>query len=282
MIGIAFYYSYSGDGRKAMFTLKTEILDPYVLRRTKSSRSDDLELPPRLVEIRPVRLHPIEEDFYNALYTQTKSSFDDYVREGTLLNNYAHIFDLLIRMRQSVAHPYLVLFSKSDKRSTPGVNAAIKVQDCGICHEPTTHRVISTCCQASFCRGCVDEYMESEINSHVAQCPNCREPFSIDLNRISDDDVIDDCTLKLSANVTQLMDIPSVREMVHVSTGSILHRIDLALFSSSTKIEALTKELVQMRRTSPGSKAIVFSQVRESSLRPRIRNQIKGILKIFA
>jgi len=34
----------------------------------------------------------VEEDFYNALYTQTKSSFDDYVAEGTLLNNYAHIF----------------------------------------------------------------------------------------------------------------------------------------------------------------------------------------------
>jgi hypothetical protein len=31
-------------------------------------------------------------------------------------------------------------------------------------------------------------------------------------------------------------------------------------FATSTKIEALTEELVMMRRTSPGSKAIVFSQ----------------------
>lgn len=224
-----------------------------------------MQLPPRLVEIRPVRLHPIEEDFYNALYTQTKSSFDDYVREGTLLNNYAHIFDLLIRMRQSVAHPYLVLFSKSEKRSNPGGNitAAIRGQDCGICHEPITNRVVSTCCQSAFCRGCVDEYMESEINANIAQCPSCREPFSIDLNQNPKDDVFDDCTLKVSANTSQLMDMPSVREMLHVSTGSILHRIDLAQFSSSTKIEALTKELVEMRQSSPGSKAIVFSQVRK-------------------
>jgi len=91
---------YSGDGRRAMFTLKTEVLDKYVFRRTKETRAEDMNLPPRLVTIQTVRLHPVEEDFYNALYTQTKSSFDDYVQEGTLLNNYAHIFDLLVRMRQ--------------------------------------------------------------------------------------------------------------------------------------------------------------------------------------
>lgn len=31
-----------------------------------------------------------------------------YVRAGTVLNNYAHIFELLMRMRQSVNHPWLV------------------------------------------------------------------------------------------------------------------------------------------------------------------------------
>jgi len=54
--------------------------------------------------------------------------------------------------------------------------------------------------------------------------------------------------------------MPSLKEMQHVPTGSILRRINLAEFATSTKIEALTEELVQMRQTSPGSKAIVFSQ----------------------
>jgi DNA repair protein RAD16 len=85
---------YQGEGRKAIFKLKTEVLDKSLLRRTKQSRAEDMKLPPRIVTIRTIRLHPIEEDFYNALYTQTKSSFDDYVTQGTLLNNYAHIFDL--------------------------------------------------------------------------------------------------------------------------------------------------------------------------------------------
>lgn len=51
---------YSGDGRRAMFTLKNEVLDKCLLRRTKETRAADMELPPRLVTIRYVRLHPVE------------------------------------------------------------------------------------------------------------------------------------------------------------------------------------------------------------------------------
>ena len=41
-----------------------------------------------------------EEDFYEALYTQSQAQFATYVSSGTVVNNYAHIFDLLIRLRQ--------------------------------------------------------------------------------------------------------------------------------------------------------------------------------------
>ncbi len=35
-----------------------------------------------------------------------------FVDEGTILNNYAHVFDLLLRLRQAVDHPFLVLYAK--------------------------------------------------------------------------------------------------------------------------------------------------------------------------
>ena len=35
--------------------------------------------------------------------------FNAYVRAETLLNNYAHILDLLTRLRQAIDHPYFVL-----------------------------------------------------------------------------------------------------------------------------------------------------------------------------
>ena len=273
-----------------MFLLKNEVLDKALLRRTKETKAADMELPPRLVRIVPVRLHPVEEDFYSALYTQTKSSFDDYVDSGTLLNNYAHIFDLLIRMRQSVDHPYLVVHSKknADARRMMGAQRAAAggdapppeiangSADCDLCHEPPTDRVVSACCGSAYCRACVLEYMATVTttggmmasSASNMTCPSCRGAFSIDLQARAD--VEDDSSLAIAPPGAGGRDnggssdtgttMPSLRELKHVATGSILRRIDLAEFATSSKIEALTRELVIMRRTSPGSKAIVFSQ----------------------
>lgn len=45
-----------------------------------------------------------------ALYSQTQATFNSFVTSGTVVNNYAHIFDLLIRLRQAVNHPWLVRY----------------------------------------------------------------------------------------------------------------------------------------------------------------------------
>jgi DNA repair protein RAD16 len=93
---------YVGEGRKAMLKLKNEVpscrlplslspsrqvLDKILLRRTKTTRSEDIQLPPRsvslslsrgdsragshrIVNIRKEPLDEQEDDFYQALYTQ--------------------------------------------------------------------------------------------------------------------------------------------------------------------------------------------------------------------
>lgn len=49
-----------------------------------------------------------EADFYEALYTQSQAQFGAYVSAGTVVNNYAHIFDLLIRLRQvTIPRPFV-------------------------------------------------------------------------------------------------------------------------------------------------------------------------------
>jgi DNA repair protein RAD16 len=262
---------YTGDGRRAMFTLKNEVLDKALLRRTKETKAADMELPPRLVEIRPVRLHPVEEDFYAALYTQTRADFNDYVDSGTLLNNYAHIFDLLIRMRQAVDHPYLVIHSNKGvgalaSSQSGGTSVANGTIDCDLCHEPPTDRVVSSCCGAAYCKSCVLEYMATSTglaNGDAGlSCPSCRAAFSIDLEVGAD--VEDDSSLLVAPAAKEAssdyVGMPSLKELQHVATGSILRRINLSEFATSSKIEALTRELVNMRHQSPGSKAIVFSQ----------------------
>lgn len=112
---------YVGEGRKGMLTLKNEILDEVLLRRTKDTRADDIQLPPRIVKVRVDTLDKFEEDFYEAMYTQSQAQFNTYVDAGTILNNYAHIFDILIRLRQVVDHPYLVLHSNSKPTTIGGV-----------------------------------------------------------------------------------------------------------------------------------------------------------------
>lgn len=249
---------YTGDGRRAMMKLKNEVLDKCLLRRTKESRAADMKLPPRVVTIKPIRLHPREEDFYNALYTQTKSSFNDYVSEGTLLNNYAHIFDLLTKMRQAVDHPYLIVHSKKNhnKIVQGGPAVANGSTDCELCGETPTDRVLSTCCKSAFCRSCVVDMMTlADVEQGSTRCPCCRAPFSIDLNQ-KIQQVVDNGTL----TVNDTVGMPSLKEMRNVSSNSILRRINLAEFSTSTKVESLVEELYTMRKERQGSKALVFSQ----------------------
>lgn len=251
---------YSGDGRRAMMKLKSEVLDKSLLRRTKDSRAEDMNLPPRVVTIKPIRLHPREQDFYDGLYTQTKTSFDDYVDQGLVLNNFAHLFDLLTKLRQSVDHPYLLVYSKKNASTLrSGPSSPIVLAACELCEETPTDRVVSSCCDAAFCRSCVVDMMSSLENANVTRCPRCQSPFTIDLNQENGPSIEDDDVLKVAAN-TSTDGMPSLKEMSHVASGSILRRIPLSEFATSTKIEALVQELVQMRQERPGNKALVFSQ----------------------
>ena len=54
----------------------------------------------RTVTLRKDRFDASEQDFYEALYTQSQAQFGEYIQAGTVLNNYAHVFELLIRLRQ--------------------------------------------------------------------------------------------------------------------------------------------------------------------------------------
>ena len=163
-------------------------------------------------------------------------------------------------------HPYLIVYSKKnmEKRILNGPAVANGRVDCELCDDPPTDRVVSSCCGAGFCRSCVIDYMSLENSeTDTTRCPSCRAPFSIDLQQdseeIEDDGIL---TVPQAKNEvgSSLEGMPSLKEMSHVASGSILRRINLAEFTTSTKLEALVQELVQMRKERPGSKALVFSQ----------------------
>ena len=100
---------YVGEGKRAMSTLKNRVLDMVQLRRTKESVAKEINLPPLTITIEKHEISVSERDFYESIYKQSRTKFDAYVQKGTLLHNYAHIFDLLARLRQACDHPYLVV-----------------------------------------------------------------------------------------------------------------------------------------------------------------------------
>jgi len=128
------------------------------------------------VVLRKDRFDEKEEDFYEALYTQSQAQFNSYVETSTVLNNYAHVFSLLVRLRQAVNHPYLVVHSSTG--TGDGATAGGQQGSCTICRDPLEDGVAAECGHA-FCRACITEYLETAEG--VAACQACEKPLSIDL-----------------------------------------------------------------------------------------------------
>ncbi|XP_038981944.1 DNA repair protein RAD16 [Phoenix dactylifera] len=226
------------EGRRAMILLRDRVLKNIVLRRTKKGRAADLALPPRLVTLRRDTLDRNEQEFYEALYTQSCVQFDTYVSAGTLMNNYAHIFDLLTRLRQAVDHPYLVIYSKTTEMPDGSKDDTVK-DNCGICHDPAEDLVV-TSCEHVFCKACLIDYSSALGN---VSCPTCSKPLTVDLT---------------TKNSAEKLSRTAIKGYKH---SGILNRLnDIGDFKSSTKIDALMEEIRDMVENDGSAKGIVFSQ----------------------
>eukprot|EP00492_Amphilonche_elongata_P002318 TRINITY_DN257_c0_g1_i4.p1 TRINITY_DN257_c0_g1~~TRINITY_DN257_c0_g1_i4.p1 ORF type:complete len:417 (+),score=72.67 TRINITY_DN257_c0_g1_i4:752-2002(+) len=242
-------YGYMGDGRTAMKTLKTDILDQICLRRTKEGRAADLKLAPLTVETKKLKLDKKEVDFYENIYKGSRAKFDAYVAKGTLLHNYAHIFDLLSRLRQTVNHPYLVVHAnyngKLDVDGAPlkPIAPSNDKEVCSICQDAAPEYVVSVC-QHIFHRECVLNYMkDAPTTDKGIGCPVCFQPLSVDLR-------------PQAKQTSSTLAKPTIK----IKKQSILRKIDLDNFTSSTKLEALVSELQAIAKKTHLAKSLVFSQ----------------------
>ncbi|KAK6529143.1 DNA repair protein rad16 [Orbilia ellipsospora] len=217
----------TGNGKLAYGKLQS-LLKLIMLRRTKVQRADDLGLPPRIVRIRRDYFNEEELDLYQSTYSSSKRKFNTYVASGVLLNNYANIFSLITRMRQMADHPDLVL----KRHAEDGNNNLV----CCICDEEAEEAIKSKC-HHTFCRMCVKNYLKSYTGPGDPDCPHCHISLNIDVTQPA---------LEADYNL--------------VKKGSIVNRIDLNNWRSSTKIEALVEELYKLRSKTCTIKSIVFSQ----------------------
>ncbi|KAG8929092.1 hypothetical protein FRC02_006002 [Tulasnella sp. 418] len=82
-----------------------------LLRRNKDSQLQGkrlIELPPKHHHLENLAFSPPEQAIYEMLQRRSRGIFNQYLRRGTVLKNYAHIFVLLLRLRQCAVHPALI------------------------------------------------------------------------------------------------------------------------------------------------------------------------------
>ncbi len=217
-------YGNFGQGRVAFQKLRI-MTDRIMLRRLKKDHTDAMELPVKEINVERQFFGEEENDFANSIMTNGQRRFDTYVSTGVLLNNYANIFGLIMQMRQVADHPDLIL----KKNSEGGQNVLV----CNICDEPAEDAIRSRC-KHDFCRTCVKSYLNS---SAEPSCPKCHIPLSIDLEQpeMEQDEAL-------------------------VKKSSIINRIKMENWTSSSKIELLVHELHKLRSDHASHKSIIFSQ----------------------
>lgn len=201
-----------------------------MLRRMKRDHTNSMELPMKDIVIHNEFFSEVERDFSTSIMSNSARKFDTYVAQGVMLNNYANIFGLIMQMRQVANHPDLLLKKKSAEGSQ-------NVYVCNICDEPAEDAVRSRC-HHEFCRACVKDFMDTcEASGTDADCPRCHIALSIDFEQ------------------------PELeQDEDSVKKTSIINRIKMENWTSSTKIEMLVYDLYKLRSKKQTLKSIVFSQ----------------------
>lgn len=218
----------TGEGAEAFKKLRI-LMDRIMLRRVKATHATSMELPAKDIGIVNQFFGEVERDFATSIMTNTTRQFDTYVAQGVALDNYANIFGLIMQMRQVANHPDMIL----KKNAEGGQNVLV----CCICDDPAEDAIRSAC-RHDFCRACVKSYMKSCSDvDHEPDCPRCHIPLAIDLDQEERE-----------------------QDEEAVKKSSIINRIRMENWTSSTKIETLMYELMMIRRMKCRLKVILFSQ----------------------
>ncbi len=104
------------------------ILESVLLRREKRMKDKDgrpiVELPPKTIEVRELEFSPIERRIYDNVYRRAFMQYATLKANGTVTRNFSVIFSVLMRLRQAVCHPALVLQARKGKTRGSDTNTA--------------------------------------------------------------------------------------------------------------------------------------------------------------
>ncbi|KAF8599722.1 hypothetical protein BDV93DRAFT_292739 [Ceratobasidium sp. AG-I] len=247
------------------------ILENVLLRREKSMRDVDgnqiVELPPKIMNIEELTFTPAERKAYMEVYTFAKKEFGDMDNTGTVSKNFASMFAQIMRLRQAVLHPDLIKAQKerveneeidieSDDEDDISVSnrkpstslQTLKNGGCPVCFETAESPVAVQECGHSGCKKCFNNFLKMcREKEDALVCPVCRVALNQDQPWVEVD----------ANNVKDEVDVAILDAVVPSSQKSTTNTEE---FKSSTKVDALLRNLKELREKDPSLRAIVFSQ----------------------
>ncbi|QDS70704.1 hypothetical protein FKW77_001810 [Venturia effusa] len=199
-----------GEHNRAMTKLQG-LIKAVMLRRTKNSTLDGkpiISVPERTSETANVQFSEEEGEFYRALQGEAQIQFNKYLRQGSVMKNYANALVLLLRLRQACCHPHLLRDYATEgntevsakamedlaKQLSGDVVTRIKESkgnfECPICYDGVLNPSIFIPCGHDACLDCFTRLtdpsraLQQGSESTEARCPECRG--KLDPNRITD------------------------------------------------------------------------------------------------
>lgn len=191
--------SYGDSKENAMRQLQA-LCKAIMLRRTKTSKIDGkpiLQLPEKTIEEQRAVFSKDEQEFYQALESRAKITFNKYLKAGTVGRNYSNALVLLLRLRQACCHPHLIKDLEMETGASPETidklaNAEslpadvverikqVEAFECPICFDAAINSLIFNPCGHPSCNECFDRLAtqahanaDNETGSNIL-CPSCR------------------------------------------------------------------------------------------------------------
>ncbi|XP_059078743.1 helicase-like transcription factor isoform X2 [Tigriopus californicus] len=239
------------------------------LRRTKNDQINGkplVNLPNKTVEVQMVDFKKEEKIVYDAYLSHGREIIARYMRRGTLLKNYAHVFAVMMRLRQLACHRDLLPvdwkdinlneldeLAKKDLSPPEAMNPeqaehakrlAEQLRDmirngisdeCAICLGDFDHPVITPCGHI-YCKPCITTHIEAL--RPPALCPLCRG------------DIL----------ASQLLEAAPNDEDDSLDDKDLEDFEDIVVEESSSKINALIKQMELDRSAAKPGKVIIVSQ----------------------
>lgn len=266
------------------------ILESILLRRQKNTKDHTgkpiVELPPKIVEVETLEFSVSERKLYDSIYIDVRKKFERLNEKGLVNKNYTSILAMLMRLRRAVLHPHLVMTQEeleeletsstsadgavkledlikheSDGTTTSRTNAAFVEEtlrslnagsgtqgdeaeardECPLCLDIMETPVLVPPCMHKCCKDCVVNFLETcEEQGRDGVCPICSS------GPVKEGDLLE-VVVKTESGVGEEEHKPKV----------VIRKND---FVSSTKIDALLRNLRRIRDQDPHFRAVAFSQ----------------------